>query len=333
MAFLRFLLKTVIVVLFVCALLYPVLPQSFSEVPSVGPRSLFETLSLRVLEPTYSFLDRKIDLISTWPVAVLIVAFLLLRSTVPSRIFPDIFRRVKSIGAFGVNLELEQQFDAFVREGEDLKELLPRLRSSVTAEVSKQTKDLGIESAFKKFVQKLVSFLAAEKQDLNKSKIRATIHIEDPLFDGQIMQLLEYVNGEGDILPGDSAGRSFSIRRGIVGRCWRSLLPEIRGLLTADQKQSATEDQRRIVAQTWGLTLDEAQHFENYPSYISIPVETGEAKFVVYVDSKLEGAFGTVNEIAVTDFITEQMEDAGLSKAIGEISKKFSKHRMRIESW
>jgi hypothetical protein len=91
---------------------------------------------------------------------------------------------------------------------------------------------------------------------------RLTLYVADFVFSDRLYQFTEYYNSQGDAISSGKAGRTFSIRYGIIGRVWRSGVHEIEGNLISTQEQTHVDDDNieRFIARRWGLTLREAIH-------------------------------------------------------------------------
>jgi hypothetical protein len=201
------------------------------------------------------------------------------------------------LDVFGFGVELSEQIRELHREADDLARIIPRVKDNMARELRTRVEEMKVEAAFVGAVKAIGIELKSLNPEFQPTKARATIHIEDPLFVGQLTQALEYVNGDGEILPGQKAGRSYSTRRGIVGRVWRSGIAELRGVAptsTELQRSEALSAAETIphIAQIWGMTIDEAKRAAEYHSCLGVPFRyASEKRAVFYMDSKLKEAF------------------------------------------
>ena len=132
---------------------------------------------------------------------------------------------------------------------------------------------------------------------------RFTLYLPDFLFSDRLYQFTEYYDKRGMPIAGARAGRTYSIRYGIIGRVWRSGVAEIEGeliskedqeLLAKDPSQGPIE---KFIARRWGLTLEEAYHVKEYHSYGAIRLNLAESKVgLVFFYSKGVNAFGSETE-------------------------------------
>jgi hypothetical protein len=93
------------------------------------------------------------------------------------------------------------------------------------------------------------------KPILDHSAARCTIHVQDILFEDNLLQLIDYYPA------GDGAMRRFSIRYGALGRAWR--------LATHFEKGEATKISQHELIELWGMTSEESQKISRHrPSYL-----------------------------------------------------------------
>jgi hypothetical protein len=126
---------------------------------------------------------------------------------------------------------------------------------------------------------------------------RLTLYLPDFVFSDRLYQFTEYYNKRGEQLPGERAGRTYSVRYGIIGRVWRSGVAEIEGELISTQDRALfLKDQgpiEKFIARRWGLSLEEAIHVKEYNSYGAIRLSIAESKVgLIFFDSKLVNGFG-----------------------------------------
>ncbi|MER9484094.1 hypothetical protein NKI74_33130 [Mesorhizobium sp. M0494] len=296
-------------------------------------REILDNIWIGALIPLVAFVDRHFDNLVSWPVAAVLTAFILVRSELVHSLFLSTASRVKSLDLFGFSVELTEQIKELRRESDDLFRILPAVQESVAKELKARVTQANIEPAFSRLVCHVSKEIKRLKADFQPHRCRATIHVEGVLFSGQLMQLLEYVSGEGVLLPGRRAGRTFSIRRGIVGRVWRSHISEVRGVLPTDAVSANADERRRHIAQIWGLTEEEARHVERYPSYISVPFLYGKSKTAVfYMDSTLEQAFPEEAADQLSTFIKSATSEEQIDSALGDLDSLMDLRNTKAEA-
>lgn len=120
----------------------------------------------------------------------------------------------------------------------------------------------------------------AGSDNLHEGRLRATIHRVVPGQGGveEVEQLLPYIGGTGS-----SAGRTFSVRSGIIGKAVRE-----RSVFAASRVSSEYEAFLSELVRDWSYTMDDARKLSpDRRSWMAvpIPVEGGPVVAVVYLDS------------------------------------------------
>jgi hypothetical protein len=139
--------------------------------------------------------------------------------------------------------------------------------------------------------------------------LRVTFHrVVPPLETAeQIEQIVDYVGGGGG-----GAGRTFSVRSGITGRCIRTKEP-----WTMHRESKDVMDYRRVLATEWGYTAaDAAAVAADRYSLMAVPVldSAGQhALGVIYLDSEKPDLFV---DTGVQTAIIEAC--AGVARFVGE---------------
>jgi hypothetical protein len=164
---------------------------------------------------------------------------------------------------------------------------------------------------------------------------RLTVYIPDLVVGDQLYQLVEYYNKRGECISDGKAGRAFSVRYGIIGRVWRSGVPEVEGeLISKEDRDQLGENPdiqvlEKFIARRWGLTLDEAVRVRPYQSYGAIRIERGERPpGLVFFDSKQKNAFRATDTQTDIDTAVQKSDLAG---SLLEISREIDQSpRIRI---
>jgi hypothetical protein len=302
-------------------------------------RSIFQTIWTNFIVPVSGFIDRNIGSIINWPIAFVVISIVFIRSEIGKSFFPEAASRVSSLNIFGLSVELNAQINEFKKENDDLSRILPSVRTRISEDVRSQVNQHDIMKRFSICVKNVSAEIQKKRPDFNPKRSRATVHIEDPLFADQLMQALDYVDGNGELLPSRSLGRTFSIRRGIVGRAWRSDIPEIAGVLPETLTASTKDEKVAYIAQIWGMTRAEAENAESYPSYVSIPFKYGGSNNAVfYMDSRSKNAFPTEEGAERKDIIefikaalSDNHIDVAMASLVGGIPNAFQ--RIKSTEW
>jgi hypothetical protein len=154
----------------------------------------------------------------------------------------------------------------------------------------------------------------------------------------RLYQFTEYYNKRGEQIPGDRAGRTYSVRYGIIGRVWRSGVPEIEGELISKEDHELLKNPshgpiEKFIARRWGLTLAEALRVKEYNSYGALRLEIADNKVgLIFFDSKLANAFGdeAVKENALKA-VQAMLEQSPLLPKLLEISHEVAPRSGRIQ--
>lgn len=283
--------------------------------------------------PIAHFIDRQFDKFISWPAALIVVGYIMATNRAWMSFITSTASRIKTFDAFGFSLELSEQIRILKRESDDLFQILPTVRGKIAQELRKQVEQMQLNPAFIEMVKSLSMELKKRNPAFDASKCRATIHVESMLFSGELVQLLEYVSGDGIRYPGQKSGRNFSARRGIVGRVWRSEIPEIEGVLPTNSEIATESEDKQLqhIAQIWGLYIEEAKHVINYPSYIAIPLKYNSSKTCVfYMDSTIEEAFPN-KDGEIKKLIVDLFKRHRIGSAISDIDRLVGIRGPRIE--
>ncbi len=168
---------------------------------------------------------------------------------------------------------------------------------------------------------------------------RFTLYLPDFVFSDRLYQFTEYYDKYGAPLAGERAGRTYSVRYGIIGRVWRSGVAEVEGeliskedqqLLSSDPSQGPIE---KFIARRWGLSLEEAYHLKEYNSYGALRLDIAEKKVgLIFFYSKLINAFGNEFEREkALKGIEAMLQNCSLLPKLLEISHEVAPWSGRIQ--
>jgi hypothetical protein len=205
-----------------------------------------------------------------WFTAAVILVVLL----VSSGTFDKLMQRVTKFGGFGVSFEFTEK--GALETKESVQDGLAKIRTTLQRKIAADVYAASLQETFREVVQ------ATSLSD--KSKYRATIHIQDPLYVTQLFQLLDYYP------RGRGAGRSFSARAGIIGLAWRTLSQQV-----WNQNGDVTTTD---LVQLWGMTAKEAaerQVADTKKLFLAMPLRAPDTKApiaVFYFDADDRPAVG-----------------------------------------
>jgi hypothetical protein len=242
-----------------------------------------------------------VDLIEAviWPVAVVVILWIL-ASAKGRDLMEGIFRRVRHVSAFGLEVDLTEE--GAVRAHDSAEEIFDTYRTKIRREFERVVNNHLVNELRRTVVEDFVWELLSEEV---KRDVRCTIHVRDILFEETMYQLLDYYP------RGGGGGRSFSMRRGIVGRAWRSGEHQSDGNVSTDSA---------ILVRDWGMTSEEAvaagQGRKSFACFIlrderNIPLGT------FYLDSHEQHAFeGGKAAGSLQEAVLSGAQESGLISAL-----------------
>jgi hypothetical protein len=205
----------------------------------------------------------------------------------------DLLRRIGKFTGFGLSFEFSA--DGAQQARDALEPQLASLRRSIVRLVEAEVRQRSLQDGFGRMLE--------EGPLKGKRKYRATIHIQDPLFENALYQLLDYHP------RGGGHGRTFSTRSGIIGMAWRTGKYD-------SWNQSSAITWHDLIRQ-WGMTkreADEREVADRKKEFLALPLRdptNTRQVAVLYLDSEEQGIFGTTDD-----------ERAGFRKELGELYAK-----------
>lgn len=165
-----------------------------------------------------------------------------------------------------------------------LEEALKDYRDQVTKKYDALAAQYQIAETLARIAEgPIAEFLKGKKLAAN---FRCTIHVRDTLLDNSLYQLTDYV-AVGRKATGGK-GRAWSVRRGMIGRCWRLEKSEVMG--------SVTNNKHELI-ENWALIKDEVEYVERNQSILChlMTAQNQSPLGVLYLDSEPASAFGDQN--------------------------------------
>jgi hypothetical protein len=168
---------------------------------------------------------------------------------------------------------------------------------------------------------------------------RVTLYIPDLVFSDRLFQLTEYYNKAGKRSSENRAGRTFSIRYGIIGRVWRSGVSEVEGdlITVADRTELGSnpslQDVERFIARRWGLLLEEAVKVRAYNSYGAFRLQKADKSLgILFFDSRNPNAFAEPDQLkTLQDLIASVLRDSDLVDKLLEVHREVAPWSGRIQ--
>jgi len=263
-----------------------------------------------------------------WP-AVALVGILLAAFTWRGRLLLSWIRdRLSKVEVFGIKVELTREAARETRQSAD--EAFSTLRRRLEREFDRLAHGNSVPELVEQVVLGSMAVLKEQNEDKEPVELRCTVHVEDGLFDDDLYQLIDYYpNGGG-------RGRTFSYRRGITGKVWRSREPS-----AADKvpEKPTTRDGLLRLIFDWGMTEAEARDVgSGRPAFLAIPLITqqGVEVGVLYMDSRTESAFGNDTDAsarreAIVAAIMSKLNETGLVNAVSNVRTAVQNVSPRIQ--
>jgi len=212
-----------------------------------------------------------LKIVISWPVAfALVVLYLALSKLAPYKL-ARLLKPFRSLKLFGTEFVLSEEV------GTDAEQAIEIYRKQVKRQFDTLVEINDIRAKLEAVMDQVQTVIGQRKKIKD---LRCTIHVPDILFADTLYQLLDYFP------RGVGRGRTFSSRFGIIGLCWRSREPEIRGTVPTSP---------RILVRDWGMTYEEAlASGEGRQSFVAVLIcdETDSGVAIFYLDSKEQNAFG-----------------------------------------
>lgn len=239
-----------------------------------------------------------------WPVVLVLLVLYLLHS----KISIDFFTRLASIiSNVKIPGGLEIAFASTAVKSTQ-EEVLSGYRQQVISKYDGVAKQYQIAETVSRIVKgPIEDFFRKFEQPLKKPRFRCTVHVRDILFDNSLYQLIDYIGSKG------GRGRAWSVRRGMIGRCWRSE--------KSDRKGSVPKDEAQLI-DNWGLTKDELEGANKNQTMLChlIKADNQSPLALLYLDCEDRDAFGDEKKMDDLDgVINKAVKDFGLDRALEQV--------------
>jgi len=247
------------------------------------------------------------------PIALALLVIWLVRSkTAPAKI-EQLLRPFGSVKVFGQELVLRNS-EHVSRTAEEAFKVY---RAETKARYEELVSKYKIAELHKELDDK--HLLPEIKDRVKAEEYRSTIHVRNILFADTYRQLVPYYPADGR-----PAGRSWSIRYGIVGRTWRHEK-------STGQSDLQTSTERLI--DEWGMTQLEAATATakgSRPALLAVVLKDSTHRQPVgiyYADSAAKNAFGETEAqwLALAGKIEEGARTIGLTSALSNLANELPK--------
>jgi hypothetical protein len=251
-------------------------------------------------------------LVLVWPVVIGILVLYTLNSKKSIEALTRLGSLISSVKIPG-GLELNFQTAAAIKTTQE--EVLKSYRRQVIGQYSSVDAKYQISSTVSRIIEdKIKPFF--DSQSLNPD-FRCTIHVRDILFENSLYQLIDYLPRKWTTLGKGGRGRAWSIRFGMMGRCWRLEQTEYQGSVPTDQIKLMTD---------WGMTKAEAETSSRSQTLFCHMIFANNKSPLAsfYLDAENKDAFGDKAKMdalegTVAAAITEYHLDDALQKVWGDL--------------
>jgi hypothetical protein len=295
----------------------PASPPLSIQLAPASPLKEKETIK----EATKEIREHPSDLVGivnavAWPVVVFFILLIFIFSGKIRRIlglFPKIIRKV-TIGPVGIDMEISEEAADEIRGyfSDSFNELIQR----GDEEYRRMTNAMQISRLLEMVIETGLPEVLQEMKLKRPTSVRATIYVPDIVFQRCLYQFVDYYPSSGNA----SAGRRFSQRFGIIGRCWR--LGESLGRGTA--LGTSANSQHELIA-LWGMTREEAgSQSRGHPAALCVILKGTEdgqlASGLIYIDTKQNMGFGDdATAVQVAFALQNRLETIKLATAVSSV--------------
>ena len=245
-----------------------------------------------------------------WPVTVLLSLTFVAFSRTIRRILVAPAGIVRKVSVPGMDLEIDAAKSETISK--TLEASIDELIEKSNREYARFAKAMQIRNLVKEVLNSEYLRGFANNQE---RPIRATVHVNDIVFEDQLCQVVDYYP------QGTGALRRFSMRYGIIGVCWR--LQESRGEAdTFKRLGDDSGDPKRNMIVEWGMTQEEAERVVSHKkqSILCIILRDPQNQLpvgILYVDADGENVFGDDN--AATKLASDLEKDATVANLSNKV--------------
>lgn len=208
-----------------------------------------------------------------WPLAALFIVIRILKFPDVSAFLARVPGRIMQVGVAGLEIKLSEGASATVDDVEKLLGQIPATHAEWLSHSHLSNQFQLVVSDIKKYLTTTEFDCGAPLEAVDFAHFRFTLHVPDVLLENTLRQLVDYVGNDRG-----KGGRSFSVRRGIVGKAWRLRTSQFLA-------KSYTEEE---LVELWGMTWEEAIDTSGQKStYLAVFIKStsGIPLAVLYADS------------------------------------------------
>jgi len=219
----------------------------------------------------------------------------------------------------------------------EVSNLIQNYRKKIEHKISQVIDKESLDGVFETTANKILKAVENEFDPQTDTNIRITLHISDFVFkDEYLFQLVDYYP---KTKSQSKKYRVFPLRRGIIGRVWRSRIPALSGFLTeniaeqtivdADPEFKSSEELLEKICLEWGATKEDVVRFVDRPSYGCFPVfYIGVLRGLIYFDTTKPN-FGkkdlnTANLMQLRNNLETIISESQLGEVLDKIHREMS---------
>lgn len=141
---------------------------------------------------------------------------------------------------------------------------------------------------------------------------RCTIHVRDILFQSSLYQLIDYLPRKWSSVGKTTRGRAWSVRYGMIGRCWR--------LEKSDAQGSVSKHETELI-EKWGMSKAEAEGGSRQSMFCYLIRGKNQSPVaILYLDAEPSNAFGDNTQMSkLTEEVEKAVKEFGLNTALEQI--------------
>jgi hypothetical protein len=235
---------------------------------------------------------------------------------------------LKHIGSLVSNVKGPGGFEIAFAGGAAVKntqeEVIRGYRQQVITQYDLAATQTQISDTVERIIEERIEpFFGAHK--LKRPDFRCTIHVRDILFQSSLYQLIDYLPRKWSAMGKVTRGRAWSVRYGLMGRCWRLEKSEMEGSVPTSEVE---------LIEKWGLTKNEAGGASKKQTMLChlILSESQNPLAIFYLDAEPHDAFGDAAQMsALLEVVKKAVEDFKLKVLLEKVSDNVQKSAPLIE--
>jgi|HubBroStandDraft_2_1064218.scaffolds.fasta_scaffold30935_4 hypothetical protein len=256
-----------------------------------------------------------------WPVVIAILILYIFNSKSALDVLKHMGSLVSNVKVPG-GLEIAFAGGAAVKNTQE--EVIKGYRQQVITQYDLAATQTQISDTVERIIKERIEpFFGAHK--LKRPDFRCTIHVRDILFQSSLYQLIDYLPRKWSATGKVTRGRAWSVRYGLMGRCWRLEKSEMEGSVPTSEVD---------LIEKWGLTKNEAGGASKKQTMLChlILSESQNPLAIFYLDAEPRDAFGDAGQMsALLGVVKKAIEDFKLKGLLEKVSDSVQKSAPLIE--